>query len=637
VVLWLLGGVAWAQPGFGDEPAVKVRAVPQKSVAHPGDPLAIAVVLSHEEGYHTWPHEPIIPPELGEDFPAIATDIEILSVPPGTLVREIQWPEPSPVTVNYTMEPIELISYTGEAIAYVPVIIAVDQEPGDIEVKLKVSYQACDEISCYWPEEVELTVPIEIVPAGTMGQAGPNEPQLFADFDSSQFGVAAEGADGAAAESSTATTFEPLDINVFGWETQVDPRGPAGLVLLLLIAAVGGLLLNFTPCVLPVIPLKIMGLSHSAGNPRRLLLLGVLMSFGVVAFWLVLGGAIAFIAGFDAISSLFQTGWFSLIVGLIVGVMAIGMFGVFEVTLPQRVYAVRPDQETLHGAFLFGIMTAVLSTPCTAPFMGAASAWAATQAPPITMLTFAAIGAGMAIPYMLLSARPQLVSRVPRSGPASVLVKQVLGLLMLAVAAFFVGLALSSVLQTPPDPPSRLYWWPVAIFIIAAFVWLAIRTFQLSKRTRLRVLTAGLAVVVTVASIMVARDLTSHGPIEWTYYTAERFAEAQADGDVIVLDFTAEWCLNCRALEEGVLNQPEVSSLLNSDDVVAMRVDLTGDNPEGKAKLKELDWIGIPLLAIFGPGVGYEDPLKFDTYTIGVVTEAIETAQGEGKSASASP
>jgi thiol:disulfide interchange protein DsbD len=208
---------------------------------------------------------------------------------------------------------------------------------------------------------------------------------------------------------------------------------------------------------------------------------------------------------------------------------------------------------------------------------------------------------------------------------------------MLAVAAFFVGLALSSVLQTPPDPPSRLYWWPVAIFIIAAFVWLAIRTFQLSKRTRLRVLTAGLAVVVTVASIMVARDLTSHGPIEWTYYTAERFAEAQADGDVIVLDFTAEWCLNCRALEEGVLNKPEVSSLLNSDDVVAMRVDLTGDNPEGKAKLKELDWIGIPLLAIFGPGVGYEDPLKFDTYTIGVVTEAIETAQGEGKSASASP
>ena len=274
-------------------------------------------------------------------------------------------------------------------------------------------------------------------------------------------------------------------------------------------------------------------------------------------------------------------------------------------------------------------MTAVLSTPCTAPFMGAASAWAATQAAQITMLTFAAIGAGMALPYMLLAARPDLVAKVPRSGPASVVVKQVLGLIMLGIAFFFIGLAFSSLLQTPPDPPSRLYWWLVAAFIIAAFAWLAYRTWQISESTKLRVITTAIAVAVIALCLLVARDLTGHGPIEWTYYTPARFDESVANGDIIVLDFTAEWCLNCRALESGVLNQDEIAALLNSPGVEPMRVDLTGDNPDGKDKLKELEWVGIPLLAIYGPGIGYEEPLKYDTYTPSVVQDAVAEARGE--------
>jgi len=615
-------GAAHAQPGVADE-HVDVRAVPQSSVAHPGDPVVIAVVMSHAEGFHSWPHEPVIPDALGADFPAIPTDIQVVSVPPGTEVRQIQYPEPQTVTVMYTLEPLELVSYTGEAISYVPLILPADAAPGVAEVGLKVSYQSCDETSCYWPQELDLTVPLELVAAGVGVEAESNEPGLFTGFDASGYNVTGEGA-----VAVTAEDVEALELNVFGWEAAIDPRGPAGMALLLLVAALGGLLLNFTPCVLPVIPLKIMGLSQSAGNARRLLVLGAVMSLGVVAFWLVLGGAIAFVAGFDAISSLFQTGWFSLVVGIVVAVMAVGMFGVFEVALPQRIYAVRADQETVGGAFLFGIMTAVLSTPCTAPFMGAASAWAATQASQITMVTFAAIGAGMALPYFLLSAQPKLVARVPRSGPASILVKQVLGLIMLGVAAFFVGLALSALLQSPPDPPSRMYWWPVALFIVAAFVWLAYRTWQISDSSRARAITAALAVVAVVLSILAARDLTSHGPVDWTYYTPERFEESVENGDVIVLDFTAEWCLNCRALESGVLYQDEIAALLNGPGVVPMRVDLTGDNPAGKEKLRELEWVGIPLLAVYGPGIGYNDPLKFDTYTPSVVEEAVAEARG---------
>jgi thiol:disulfide interchange protein len=117
---------------------------------------------------------------------------------------------------------------------------------------------------------------------------------------------------------------------------------------------------------------------------------------------------------------------------------------------------------------------------------------------------------------------------------------------------------------------------------------------------------------------------SSEGPIDWTYYTPERFEDSVQRGEVIVLDFTAEWCLNCKALEHGVLFRDEVVEVLNSPGVTPMRIDLTGDNPPGKAKLAELEWVGIPLLAIYGPEIGYDEPIKYDSYTVGMVRDAID-------------
>jgi thiol:disulfide interchange protein len=152
--------------------------------------------------------------------------------------------------------------------------------------------------------------------------------------------------------------------------------GTSNLYFLLLIAGVGGLLINFTPCVLPLIPIKIVGLSQAAGNRSRCLALGVMLSLGVVAFWFGLGLAISSISGFNTANQFFQYPAFTIGVGAIICVMAIGMSGLFTIRLPDWIYRINPSQDSIGGSFLFGIMTAVLSTPCTAPFMGAAAAWA---------------------------------------------------------------------------------------------------------------------------------------------------------------------------------------------------------------------------------------------------------------------
>ncbi|MFQ5889601.1 MAG: cytochrome c biogenesis protein CcdA [Gemmatimonadota bacterium] len=616
---------AAAQPVWEGEPAVTVRAVAARRVVRPGDQIAIAVVIEHAEGFHTWPNEPVVPEEFGEGFVPIATTIEVLALPAGAETRRIQWPEPVAVPVNYTGVDVDLLSYAGTAVAYLPLILSADQPLGETFVELAVGYQTCNETTCFFPEETTLRVPLEVVAAGTEVAVDVDEPDLFAGFDLGGFSEPTEGP-GARATAAT-MALRPVSINAFGWRFSFDPRGAGGIVLLLLVAAIGGLVLNLTPCVLPVIPIKVMGLSRAAGEPSRLLLLGAAMSAGVVAFWVVLGGAIAFVAGFDAISSLFQMGWFSPAVGAVVGVMALGMLGAFRFRLPQAVYRIDPNHETVTGSFAFGVMAAVLSTPCTAPFMAGASAWAAAQPSGTTLATFAAIGAGMAMPYLLLAARPGWVARVPRTGPWSELVKQVIGLLMLAVAAFFIGTAVSAWLARPPEPASRAYWWVVTALVVAACGWAILRTFALTRSVGRRALVGAIAGGFAAVSLLLARGLSGHGLTDWTYYTPDRFAQAVAASRVIVLDFTAEWCLNCKALEAAVLEREAIVELLASPGVVPMRVDLTGNNPDGRAKLRELEWVGIPLLAVYGPGTGYDRPQKFDSYTAGMVREAVERAR----------
>ena len=399
-----------------------------------------------------------------------------------------------------------------------------------------------------------------------------------------------------------------------------------GIVLLLVVAAIGGFLLNLTPCVLPVIPIKIIGLSNAAGNRAKCLMLGIWMSVGVIGFWFVLGGVIASISQVKAVSVLFQYAWFTIAIGIVIAVMAVGMCGLFAIRLPQWVYRISPKQETAGGSIGFGVMTAILSTPCTAPFMGAAAAWALTQNMIIVLMTFGSIGAGMALPYLVLSASPHLVEKMPRTGPGSELIKQVMGLLMLAAAAYFVGVGVSSLMATPPDSPSQAYWWFVMGFIGLAGLWLIIKTWKITGNSVKRGVWTAVGVLAIASSTYGGAALTKEGPIDWVNYTPERLEKSLSEGKVVVLDFTAEWCLNCKTLENTVLSSEGVVRILEENDVVPMKVDLTSkENYAGWNKLSEVGRATIPLLIVYSPDGS--EKLKSDWYTADQVIEAVKSAK----------
>lgn len=597
---------------------VAVRVVLPRTPVYAGEQFPVAVVIEHAEGFHTWPQQDVLPAEVAEFAIRTRIDANVSGALKATLAA-VQYPEPHPAAVaSPTGEgSIQVPSYSGTAVAFVPITIGAISGSGTLTIKVKL--QACNEKFCLPPQTLEVVADIDVQPlpsGGTPPTRQANEPDLFAGFSTAAFsrGASATGA-------SSLVRFD-----VFGWSFTINPTGPGGIAVLLLLAALGGLLLNFTPCVLPVIPIKILGLSQAAGNPRRCLLLGCVMSAGVVLFWLAIGAAIAFIAGFKAINTLFQNPLFPIFVGAFMLAMGAGMLGAFDIRLPNFVYMIDPSRESVPGSLGFGVMTAVLSTPCTAPFMGAAAAWAASQPAAITLLTFTSIGVGMALPYLLLAARPGWVKRLPRTGPASVLLKQVMGLFILAVAAFFLGLGLSSVTTRPPQPPTLVYWWAVGGLTAAAGAWLAWRTFIITAKPVRRATFGLIGLLFAAIGLTGAARLSSRGPVDWVYYTPELLAQATREKKVVVMDFTADWCLNCKALEAAVLHRPEIVALLGGTGVVPMKVDLTADNRAGSDKLRELNWVGIPLLAVFGPGLS--EPIKLDTYTVEVVKQAVATARG---------
>src|SRR5205823_5470967 len=159
---------------------------------------------------------------------------------------------------------------------------------------------------------------------------------------------------------------------------------------------------------------------------------------------------------------------------------------------------------------------------------------------------------------------------------------------------YFLGTGLVGLLAVPPDPPSQAYWWAVVFFVGAAGVWLAWRTIRITTSAAKRVIFGALGVLLVAGANGAGVRFTRHSPIHWIYYTPQRLAEAQKERKVIVLEFTAAWCLNCVGLEQSVLHNARIVQLLNSSNVAPVKVDITGNNPAGNQKLIEVGRIMIP-------------------------------------------
>ncbi len=618
LMLWLapLSDLA-AQPLGGDK--VTVRVVPAVSAAEPGARFAVAVVIDHAPGWHTHTNAPVVPASWA-GFVPIPTTID-LKPSPGLSVGPIQWPEVHEIRIDLagTGRPEPYPVFEGTAVAFIPVEID-ESASGEVSLAIEVELQACDDVGCLIPE----TYPFEVRIPIAAGE--PTDTALFTAFDASVF--ADRDRWGAQPPSPPPG---PSGRSFFGI-TLPSADGAAGVAIVALLAAVGGFILNLTPCVLPVIPIKVLTISQHAGSPGRSLALGLWMALGVIAFWVGIGLPMALFASVTDPSRIFGVWWVTLGIGLLIGAMGVGIMGAFSINLPRSVYAINPKADSAWGSFVFGVMTAVLGLPCFGFVAGALLAGAAALPPGVVMVIFTALGVGMASPYLVLSANPKLLARVPRTGPASELVKQVMGLLLLAAAAYFVGSGLLAILSERPGGLLALpwyvrvlHWWVIAAFVLVAAAWLLRRTFAITASPGRRGAFSAIALALAGSSVFVAVDMSGTARDNfWVAFDPHLWAETRTSGRVVVIDFTAEWCLNCKALKAAVLNREPVKSRLRAAGVLPLTADLTSTSAPGWTTLRDLGQTGIPLLVIDGPGLS--EPWLSNAYTAQQVMETLDRA-----------
>jgi len=390
------------------------------------------------------------------------------------------------------------------------------------------------------------------------------------------------------------------------------------------LAFVGGLILNLMPCVLPVISLKVMSFVEQAGKSRaHALALNLWYSAGIISVFLLLGLLAATIK--LSWGEQFGSTAFNVTVACVVFAMALSLLGVWEVPIPgffgSGSIRKAASQEGALGAFLKGVVTTILATPCTAPFMAAAVAWAVTQSIGTKLVVFTTLGIGMASPYLLIGVFPELLRFMPKPGAWMETFKQISGFVLLATVVFI----LSFIGPTAVVPTLLL------LLGIAVACWLVARTPHTAEfRDRVRSwASAGAVVLVFIAASFGWLYRISNAPADpgWQAFSLERLKQVAVDeGRTVLVDFGAEWCPTCKFLEQTVLHTKPVEEAISRTGAVTMYADFTNFPQEIKDTIKALGADGVPVVAIF-PGNSPYQPIVFGGgYTKDKLIAALQSA-----------
>jgi thiol:disulfide interchange protein len=350
-----------------------------------------------------------------------------------------------------------------------------------------------------------------------------------------------------------------------------------------LLALGAGVILNLMPCVLPVIPFKIQTVMRELkGNvASRLGAAGALLA-GSLLFFMLLGGATAYLG--LTWGALFQSKLFlTLLVGFLL-FSALSVFGNLSVRLPQAIYRLPSRRYT--GAFFTGALAGILATPCGGPLLGSVLAYTLTQPPPVVLLIFAFIGIGLALPYVLILMWPGFGDRLARTAPWTPQIKQLMGFGLLAAAIFFSKALMPAQLNQP-------LWMLLFVGLIVWAGWTAYRATGWIQR----VIPLGtLAGAGLIAVSLLSASTPTHLP--WQPFSEQSLVAAQTTGQPALIEFTADWCLNCKVLEKTTLTNPEVVAQAKRINLGTYRVDLTEVNDANKKLLAKYGGAALPYVIV---------------------------------------
>ncbi len=598
-------------------PPVKVQMLANVKAVVAGSPFKLGVELVMPAGWHTY--------YKTSGDAGLPTTVK-WNLPAGFVAGPLQWQKPTVFSedgiTTYGYKDKTLIATTVRPPASAP-------SGGKLTFSATVKWLQCNHLCVPGLQEAVLSLPTAV--------AGPVTPDNTAFF-------ATVGYEGVPTVGKTG------GIRVHILTDKLSVQGavvePSNFGQYFLWAFIGGFLLNFMPCVLPVISLKLLGFVKQAGeNSKRTFQLALAFTAGIMMSFALLGGLVIALqqAGYRVGWGFqFQSPVFVIVMTVIVLLLSLSLFGLFYLAPPPGSQSLNPlaAKEGLAGSFANGVLATTLSTPCTAPFLGTAVGFAFTEPPWVIIAVFLTVGAGMASPYLFLTAKPGWMRFIPKPGEWMVKFKEALGFLLLATVVWLLQVLGAEVGYEPV-----LYL--VAFLVVVSFaVWLGSSFSSLSSSAGRRALVwtvalatvaagyyyliarvAGLGAPPVKRSVQAALLLQPSSKLQWLPFNVNLLDESLSGGKTVFLDFTAQWCLTCKVNEQAVLSNKTVVERMRALGVVAMKADWTRQDEQISNLLHKFGRWGVPLYVVFPAGSPDKPIVLPEVITVPLVLDALEKAR----------
>jgi suppressor for copper-sensitivity B len=573
----------------------------EPSIVAPGGTAKVVIAAEPTDGFHVYSLAERDPKTVAQGKPALMVLTQTGGFAyemPQTSEKPLEKPaDGGEGTVRYHAAPVHWTTQ---------IQVPVDAKRGDYPIEGVIGFHTCDDATrCDLPQGAEFRTTL------TVGAGGANAPAAPLEFQFANYAKIAALAEQRAAAppalKATAPAIKPV----------APKEEPLALWTAIGFGLLGGFILNFMPCVLPVIGLKLLSFLEQGGKSRgHVFALNVCYTLGILAVFMVLASLAAF-AGFawGERSTSFNIG-----LTCVVFVMALSFLGVWEIPIPGFVGSGKSVElaarEGAVGAFAKGMLTTVLATPCSGPFLGAVFAFCAKQPPETVYLIFAMIGLGMALPYLVIGAFPRLIRFLPKPGAWMDTFKQFLGFVLLGTVVYLFWTL------------NRTYLVPTFALMIGLWFacwWIGRTPLFAAFRRKLSAWLAG-AAVATAVGVFAFLFLTP-AVLEGEPFSQSRLETLAKQGKTVVLDFTANWCPTCQVNSRFVINSEEVNEAIKRHNAILMVADWSDYGDEIKRALVTLTASdSLPVLVVFPGGRPGEPIILRDLLTKRRLIDAIREA-----------
>ncbi|MEO6693674.1 MAG: protein-disulfide reductase DsbD [Ignavibacteria bacterium] len=532
-----------------------VTQVVNKEKFSSADTLKGALIISIKEGYHINSYEVNDPSLIKTTITSSDENFKMLS----------QF-FPLDKKLKFEFSDNELNVYEGQITVGLTFITSKDIQNGKYEIPVKFNYQACDDKVCYPPASLTTILNVEI--DGQYKSLSETNSEIFNKINfSSPSQIKSESIDpkNSLTENKRVDTPNEDEEQVSNWIEE------KGLTVSLFLIFLGGLALNLTPCVYPLIPITVSFFgAQSSGSKSQSILMGLFYALGMSVTYSALG-VFAALTG-SLLGNALQNPIVIIAIALILFALGTSMFGLFEIRVPQSLALMgNKNRSGYFGSSLMGLTVGFIAAPCIGPFVLSLLVYVGKLGNPFTgFLLFFVLSMGLGLPYIFLAASSSSISKLPRSGEWMEGIKVIFGLILF-------GMVLNTL---EPLIPKDIFILIFPLYIISAGVYLII----LDKKGSSSFIYSKIKYLIAIAAIifgtLMLKPQQTSEEVNWKVLSSlESINKSIAEENKpVMIDFYADWCAQCKELDEYTYTNPEIVEL--SSSLNNIKIDLTKENSE---------------------------------------------------------